>query len=104
VLRSAIGVHPAYWDVFPQSWVGFDLFLRNEAGRELLFHRRLDPNRDPGDRGWFEFEVDLSRWAGQRIELEFSTQCEIERERGKLMAGWALPYLVAKPAPPSPAL
>jgi hypothetical protein len=104
VLRSAVGVHPAYWDVFPQSWVRFDFSLRNDAGRELLFRRQLDPTRNPDDRGWFEFEVDLGRWAGQRIELEFSTQCEIERERGKLMAGWAVPYLVAKSAPTSPAL
>ncbi len=94
LLRTAIGVNPVNWDGFPGTWVRFELSVNAADVHERVFERRLDPNRSPGDRGWFDVEVDLSRWAGQRVILEFATECELERGQTKLMAAWAAPRLL----------
>jgi len=56
--------------------VTLSLSLRQENGkRELLFEQRVDP-RVPSERRWVDASADLSRWQGERVELEFALRAD----------------------------
>ncbi|HXK21472.1 MAG TPA: sulfatase [Myxococcota bacterium] len=58
------------------SPVALSLSLRHENGaRELLFEQRVDP-RVPSERRWVDASADLSRWQGERVELEFALHAD----------------------------
>ncbi len=98
LLTSAVAVHPQSWFRLPPSWSDFELYVEHAGERTPVFDQRLDPTAELGDRRWFEFEVDLSPWAGEDIDLLFVN--EVERPQGELlmMAGWWEPRV--RPAPP----
>lgn len=93
-LRTAIGVHPSFWFRFPPTRVDFELRAVDAGARELLFSRSLDPQQDPSERGWFEVEVPLDRYAGRRIELELSGHAATPLGEVLEMGGWAQPRLL----------
>jgi arylsulfatase A-like enzyme len=45
--------------------------LRQNGERELLFEQRVDP-KVPKQRRWVDASADLSRWQGERVQLEFA--------------------------------
>ena len=67
------------------------------GGRPVFYQRRLDPHRRPDDRGWFDVELDLSEYAGQRIEVELGARCEQSMGATLEMGGFELPRLVVRP-------
>lgn len=53
--------------------VAFEIELRRDASFETVFSASLDPKNVPADRSGRAFRIDLSKYAGQDIELLFST-------------------------------
>ena len=96
-LVTAIGVHPQWWHSLPPSWVEFRVTIEGAAGRELVWQRRLSPANTLDDRGWFEVDIPLDRWAGQPIDIEFSQSAERYTGASLWMGGWEIPYLVSAP-------
>jgi hypothetical protein len=94
VLETAISVHPALWFHHPPSSVTFELRVVDGGRRETLHTQTIRPHQDAGDRRWFDWEVPLSRFAGRRIALEFTTACERTSGEELRMGGWELPRLV----------
>ncbi|MBW2447814.1 MAG: glycosyltransferase family 39 protein [Deltaproteobacteria bacterium] len=93
-LRTAVGVHPRFWFKFRPTSLDFELAVQSVAGRRVLYHRTLDPHRQPADRGWFELEVSLSDYAGQSVTLELTTATETALGETLLTTAWAEPRLV----------
>jgi len=93
-LQSAIAVHPQWWFKLPPSWIEFVVTIETEAGREVVFERRINPTMVLADRGWSEVDVPLDRWAGQRIEVGFSNRAQRVTGAEVWMGGWAVPRLV----------
>jgi hypothetical protein len=52
---------------------GFTLEIKSGDKIEPLFHTEINPRDVPADRAGRRFRVDLSRYAGQNVELLFST-------------------------------
>lgn len=92
-LETAVGVHPDFWFRFPPSDARFELSLRTEAGERTLFQRTLDPHRRPEDRGWFQVELPLDAWAGQRVELVLRAATSSPLGEVFEMGGWEIPRL-----------
>jgi hypothetical protein len=92
-LLTAVGVNPQLWYSAPIG-VGFELAVVASERREVVYERRLAPTTQFDDRGWFEVDVPLERWAGRRVELELSTAVDAPEGERLLMAGWAEPRLV----------
>lgn len=79
-LRFAITMSPEDWDRHASS-VDFRIEARAGLFRKTeVFHRELNPRQHRDHRDWQECEVDLSAFAGKRIELAFQT-----RARGTAM-------------------
>lgn len=95
-LRTAVGVHPDVWFQYPPAWVRFEIAVRGPSGRELLFERTLDPHQVLADRGWFDVDIPLLAYAGQRIEIELSTATSSRVGADPRMGGFGDPRLVVE--------
>jgi hypothetical protein len=99
-LRTAVGVHPQKWFVFPPARISFRIAVVADGTRELLYERTLDPQRRLADRGWFEVDVPLDAVAGRDAVLELSTSTDRAGGATPRAAGFAEPRLVAGSAAP----
>jgi hypothetical protein len=95
-LRSAVSVHPQHWFELPSSWIDFRVAVADGGRREVVFQKRLDPTSSLDDRGWFEVDVPLDRWAGKTIEIELISEAERRTGASLWMAGWQVPRLIAR--------
>ena len=97
-LRTAVAVHPEVWYGHPSSWVRFELAIEADGERSVVFERTLHPTSQPEDRGWFEVEAELERWAGRRVRLELSTAAQNATGSSLAHGGFADPLLVSAEA------
>jgi hypothetical protein len=94
-LRTAVGVHPQKWFVFPPVRTTFEIAVVADGTRTVLYARTLDPQRRLDDRGWFEVDAPLDGVAGRDAVLELSTSTDLAGGESLLAAGFAVPRLVA---------
>lgn len=81
--------------------VGFRLEIKQGQAFEALFEAYLDPRTNPADRVGRPVRVDLSRYAGQEIELFFSTDPGPKGDISGDYAGWAgFRFVGGNEAPP----
>ena len=85
ILRSACGVATRVWPHL-RGPVEFRVGVASDGRSRWLHRARLDPGRDPDDRAWAPFEVDVT--AGEAIVFETDT-----RQPGHAWVGWADPVL-----------
>ncbi|MDP6979194.1 MAG: hypothetical protein QF570_11420 [Myxococcota bacterium] len=99
-LESAFGVNPRAWFMHPPSDIRYRVELVDGTGEEhLLIERTLQPHTEFQERGWSDFVVDLAPFAGQRVELRFSTSVEHEEAVSIWLGGIEVPRVVAASAP-----
>ena len=65
-------------EIDPTCWTEsdgatFNVKVDDGSTVESVYSARLDPRNDPADRRWADVSIDLSRWAGQRINLTLMT-------------------------------
>ena len=58
--------------------------------RIALFECQLNPHSGPCDRGWVDVDLDLERFAGPRIDIEFTTRCQPSISRDEVMGGFEI--------------
>jgi hypothetical protein len=95
-LRTAIGFDAQHWVHYPPSAVTYSIRAVMGGERVGLFERRLDPHVEPRDRGWTDVDLDLGRFGGRRVDLEFATRCETPISRDTAMGGFEIPRLVTR--------
>ena len=97
-IRTAIGVHPEMWFTMHSFETRFEIAVvvgdGTERRREAIFARTLDPHHDLGDRGWFEVEIPLEAWSGQRVLLELSVSVDAAHGESLLVGGFGEPRIV----------
>jgi hypothetical protein len=88
-------VNPREWFSHPSFSTSYRVHVVDESGaREELFSRKLRPHSNLDERGWFEVDVSLARYAGQRVVLEFSTTTQLPEGESIWGGGWEQPRLV----------
>jgi hypothetical protein len=96
-LVTAIGVHPSQWFHWPPFRVSFAIEAHTADGHSVpLFNGELNPQVDVEDRGWRDLSLSLDPWAGQEIELWFSTH--VKKPDGEVQgaAAFGEPRIVAR--------
>ncbi len=94
-LESAFGVNPRAWFMHPPSDIRYRVDLVDDTGHEhTLIERTLQPHTRFEERGWSDFVVDLAPFAGQRVELRFSTSTDREEGVSVWMGGFEVPRVV----------
>ncbi len=68
--RCAVTIHPHVWGEAGADGAVFRVSVCAEDGAtEIVGERYLNPIAHPAERTWNSFEVDLSKYAGQRVDL-----------------------------------
>jgi len=88
-LKFAFAVHPYHWTSLKDE-VEARILLKRTFSDEILFSETLDPAKRQEDRRWVEGKIDLSRFAGKRIDLVFS----VTSGDPEPWAIWSCPRLV----------
>lgn len=104
-LRVAYGIVPQAWRM-PGDGVTFRIVAVSSRGPEELLRHYVDPKHRREDRCWFERVLDLARYAGREVTLEFETlggegPAESADTRYD-WAVWAWPQVLAGPGPRGP--
>jgi hypothetical protein len=72
-LEFSIGLVPGSWAPDKGDGVLFEITLQ-EGGREKkIFSEYIDPKNRAQDRKWFDYSIDLSRYAGREVVLGLIT-------------------------------
>jgi hypothetical protein len=85
----------------PTDGAGFTVELRAKGATETLVRVFLDPRSAPADWAGRAIRTDLTRHAGEEVELVFSTDPGPRGDRTGDWAGWAGLRFVAKDAAPA---
>jgi len=93
-LLFSIALAPAVWQPGKGDGVQFDIYIDDGHARRNVFSRYIDPKNIPADRGWHDYEVDLSAWAGQTVTITFATGCGPNDNCDYDWAGWGEPRIV----------
>jgi hypothetical protein len=92
-LQFAMAVRPEAWDQ-PGDGVDFQVEVRRGSEAELLFSEYINPKGDPSHRRWNYASVDLSRFAGEEVDIVLRTLPHESPDAD--WAGWAFPRVVVR--------
>ena len=97
-LHFGLGMDPAVWSPDKGDGVDYNVYVRypDEPYRlRRVFHRYLDPKRNPDDRHWQDQVVDLSAYGGQTVDVIFEALPGPAGDANFDWGGWSTPVLVA---------
>ena len=93
VLQFGIGINPQVWDKTGDG-VTFEITVVDEkSAKTQIFSRYIDPKSNSGDRKWFDQDVDLKDFAGQKVSLVFATTPGPRGDAGYDWACWSNPVV-----------
>jgi SAM-dependent methyltransferase len=72
-LRGAYAYHPGAVEAGARGGVRFIVEINHGLKRQHAFNSFIDPAANEADRGWHDFEVDLSQWAGETLFVVLET-------------------------------
>ncbi len=100
VFRFSYGIETGAWSL-PGDGVDFSIELRDKSGSiQRVFSKYIDPKHNTSDRRWMEGEIDLRSYAGQPIQLLFSTGPGPAGNTAADWAGWSDLHFGDRPAAP----
>jgi 4-amino-4-deoxy-L-arabinose transferase-like glycosyltransferase/tetratricopeptide (TPR) repeat protein len=103
-MHFGTGIDPVVWDEASGDGVEFRINLWDSPWHAIEVYRRyLDPHNQAGDRAWIDEQVDLNRFAGQTVDIQFVTGPGPGGSSDYDWAAWSNPLLVAAP-PAEPAM
>jgi hypothetical protein len=92
VLRAWLAVDPVTWK--GAEPLLFRIGVYDGPVYEELLNRELDPRAVAGDRHWVPVSIDLSAYAGRRVELSFKTSNPAKSEEAPDgVAFWGAPAI-----------
>ena len=59
------------------------------SSRIMLFAEYIDPKHRPRDRKWFDYDLDLAAFSGQKMSFIFATDAGPQNDNRDDAAGWS---------------
>jgi len=89
VLHFGIGINQTAWDKSGDG-VTFEVTVVDQkSDRYLIFSEYIDPKRNSQDKKWFDYNLDLKAFAGQKVSFVFSTSAGPRNNNAYDWAGWS---------------
>lgn len=95
VLHTAVALQPHVF-ALPGDGAQFRVGVSDDERYEELFKQTVNPGQQPEDRRWIPVSLDLSRWAGERVQLIFNTDPGPSGNAVHDAAVWGSPRIVAQ--------
>ncbi len=97
-LKTAFTINPLAWDLQEQGVASdgaeFVVSIQREDETHEVVRRFIDPVHNQRDRRWYPVEVDLSAYAGERVQLVLSVLPGPDGKAHFDWGGWRQPVLV----------
>ena len=94
LLSFGIGIAEMAWDKEGDG-VLFKISIVNEKFQNnLIYSRYIDPKNNIEDRKWYNEQIDLNAFAGQKATFIFETTSGPDKNINYDWAGWALPQIL----------
>lgn len=94
ILRFGAGFVPERFDVTGPD-AQFRILLKEQTGQEhVLFNTRIRPPERVLEMGWREFNRNLDKFAGQRVEISFLTESESDEKGISNSGSWLEPLIL----------
>ena len=96
-LKFGLGMSPEAWIAENSDGVEYNLYVRDlNISNELqtVYHRLINPSKNPDDRRWFDERVDLSRFGGHSVEIIFEALPGPTGNFDLDWGGWSNPVLL----------
>jgi hypothetical protein len=102
ILHVGIGVDPQVWSADMGDEIEFEILIQDTPTHlTRVLDRHVDPKHNPDDRRWIDFELDMTRFAGQTVDVHFVTRPGADGDNDYDWGGWSTPMLVVHdPAAP----
>lgn len=94
------GVNPDMWQSLGPFPVRLRVAIVADGARHEVLSVEKDVYRDVDSRLWTPLDLDLSRWAGRRVEVELSAEALGWRPGGPEIAGFEDPRIEVEQASP----
>jgi len=99
-LKFSLGIKQEGWTIEGDG-VLFRVLLGAGGPPEEIMNVIVNPFGNPGDRGWHEMTLDLSEYAGEKVELFFNTNSSgptrpPKDDRNGDFALWGAPRIVSE--------
>jgi hypothetical protein len=98
-LRAFIAIKEDAWTQDASDGVLFR-FGVNDGRYDELLNQQVDPRHNANDRGWLPVDIDLSAYAGQKVQLIFNTNTSVpgRGDNGAFdQAIWGEPAIISRP-------
>jgi len=93
VLQFGIAIKPEAWDKAGDG-VTFEIAVVDQKSSTIMiFSEYIDPKNTSGDRKWFDRDIDLKDFTGQKISFIFSTTFGPRGNSEYDWAGWSNPRI-----------
>src|SRR4051812_5895316 len=92
-LVFAIGIKEVVWTQIKNA-IHFTIHIQSGGRREEVFKAKLNPLKKLSDRRWQRYELDLSRFAGQSLQIVLTTRVGWRKSTAYAWAGWANPRVI----------
>jgi hypothetical protein len=94
-MKFDLSLSPDCWNL-PGDGVTFSVYIvTDERTTNLLFSTYVDPKKNPEDRHWKSFSIDLKEYSGKTVKIILETRPGPEGDIRYDWAGWAEPEIVS---------
>jgi hypothetical protein len=95
-LEFGIGINPPAWDKSGDG-VLFEITIIDEKSQKnVIFSRYIDPKNKEEHRKWFDNNIDLKAFTGQKVTFIFRTTGGSKGNRAYDWAGWGDPRILLR--------
>jgi hypothetical protein len=96
VLHFGIGINQTAWDKSGDG-VTFEITVADEKStKTMIFSEYIDPKKNSNDKKWFDYNLDLKAFAGQKVSFTFTTSPGPGNDNAYDWAGWSDPQIALK--------
>lgn len=95
-LKFGIGINERAWDKAGDGVLFEISIIDGNSQSILLFSKYIDPKNNVKDRKWFDEQINLNPFAGQKVSFIFKTTGGPKGDRAADWAGWSRPQVVSK--------
>ena len=92
-LSFSIGLSPDVWQVGKGDGVQFGVSIDEGSTNQNIFSTYIDPKNNYSDRRWYDYDIDLSSWAGKTVTITFAMGCGPNNDCRYDWAGWGEPNI-----------
>jgi hypothetical protein len=95
-LKFGVGINQTAWDKSGDGVLFKIIIVDEKSQNNVIFSRYIDPKNNVEDRKWFDTNLNLKAFAGQKVSFIFKTTCGSKGSGAYDWAGWSRPQITSR--------